>query len=352
VDAERDVVDRPPTVVVEDGEAGDLERDLVGHGRVGGLGRRQLGSDHQLGQVGGRDGIGVDGGDRLATSDHRDPVGDLEDLLELVVDEDDRRPAGLQLAQVAEQLLDLLGDQDRGRLVEDEDPGAAEEHLDDLDALLLADLQRLDQVVGVDGQSIRIADLAQVPLGGVEVEDPAALGGLGPEDHVLEHRHLVGQHEVLVHHADARGDRIGRRGELDLLAVDLHDALVGRLHAVEDLHERRLAGAVLAADRVDLARFDGEVDVVVGDHAGEAFRDADQFDRRDHAAPPGTCRSWTCARQVRKTTERRPNIVDLRSGRGGPSATEWVGDGPISGEDQAPPGTVGTSMAPSMICCL
>ena len=55
-------------------------------------------------------------------------------------------PLGLQLADVLEQRLDLLWHENRGRLVEDQDLGAAVEHLDDLDPLALADLERLDRV--------------------------------------------------------------------------------------------------------------------------------------------------------------------------------------------------------------
>ena len=60
------------------------------------------------------------------------------------------------------------------------------------------------------------------------------------------------------------------------LPVDLDRAGVRRLHAVEDLHQRRLAGAVLPDDRVDGAAPDVDVDVVVGDHAREALADPAQ----------------------------------------------------------------------------
>ena len=54
---------------------------------------------------------------------------------------------------------------------------------------------------------------------------------------------------------------------------------VGLMGAVQRLHQRRLAGAVLADDRVDRAAADLEVDAVVGDDAGEALDDVAQFDR-------------------------------------------------------------------------
>ncbi len=101
---------------------------------------------------------------------------------------------------------------------------------------------------------------------------------LPAERDVLQDRHVVGQHEVLEHHPDADLDRIGGRGEVHLGAVDGDRALVRLLHAVEDLHQRGLAGAVLTDQRVHGRCPDGDVDVVVGDHAGEALGHAPDLD--------------------------------------------------------------------------
>src|SRR5260370_3985931 len=49
--------------------------------------------------------------------------------------------------------------------------------------------------------------------------------------------------------------------------------------AVDDVHQRRLAGAVLADQRVDLARAHRQVDVVVGDDARPSLRDPTQVKR-------------------------------------------------------------------------
>ena len=66
------------------------------------------------------------------------------------------------------------------------------------------------------------------------------------------------EHEVLVHHADAAADRVVRAVDLDRLAVEEDLALVRHRHPVEDVHEGRLAGPVLAEQRVDLAGADVE----------------------------------------------------------------------------------------------
>jgi hypothetical protein len=56
----------------------------------------------------------------------------------------------------------------------------------------------------------------------------------------------------------------GGRGDLHRLAVPADLALVGPDRAVDDLHQRRLAGAVLAEDGVDLAGRDLQAHPVVG----------------------------------------------------------------------------------------
>ena len=97
--------------------------------------------------------------DDLAAPDDRDPVGDLEDLVQLVADEDDAVAFVGEAAEDGEDLLRLLRRQDGGRLVEDEDPGLAVERLEDLDALLPADRQRADLDVRVDLEAEPLAEL-------------------------------------------------------------------------------------------------------------------------------------------------------------------------------------------------
>ena len=87
-----------------------------------------------------------------------------------------------------------------------------------------------------------------------QVDQPAAADGLVAEDHVLRDGEDRDEHEVLVDHADAGGHRVAGPGERHGRVVDEDLALVGVVQPVEDVHQRGLAGAVLAEQRVDLAR--------------------------------------------------------------------------------------------------
>ena len=123
------------------------------------------------------------------------------------------------------------------------------EDLEDLDALPLFHAELGDEVVGVHPQPVGVGDLFDCLAG--FLADAVEL--LGAEDDVLEDGEVVGQH-VLEDHPDAGVDRVGRAAQREGLAVDRDGALVGLLDAVEDLHQRRLAGAVLLDDGVQRCR--------------------------------------------------------------------------------------------------
>jgi hypothetical protein len=97
-------------------------------------------ADHEARQVAAGYAFRIDarGRDPARTHD-RDPVGDRQDLAELVADEDDARAGRHHRPERREQVGDLLWREDRGRFVKDQDARALEQQLDDLDPLLLAD---------------------------------------------------------------------------------------------------------------------------------------------------------------------------------------------------------------------
>ena len=84
-------------------------------------------------------------------------------------------------------------------------------------------------------------------VGPVDEHRPARLE-VADED-VLGHRQLGDDLRLLVDDADAGLVRLARRGEGHRPAVDGDAALVGRVLALEDAHQRRLAGPVLAHQR-------------------------------------------------------------------------------------------------------
>ena len=82
---------------------------------------------------------------------------------------------------------------------------------------------------------------------------------------------------MLEHHADAQPAGARRIGDDGLHPLPQDLAGIGVQHAVDDLHQRGFAGAVLAQQRMDLARLQDEIDAVVRQTARKALGDAAQF---------------------------------------------------------------------------
>ena len=286
---EGDVLDHDDAAPVAHRQARDAQLHVARRGRRLVDGQEHAATDHQLGKFGD---IGVGGAARrhhLALPHHRDIVGDRHDLAQLVGDQDDRLALVAQLPQHREEMVRLGRGQDAGGLVEDQDVGAAIQCLEDLDPLLAADGQLLDDGVGVDVE--RMVALQPLQLG----PHPGDAGKqqrrlLGAEHDVLDHGEVLDQHEMLVDHADAGRDGGVRIGDVHRLAADFDGAGIGLVEAVDDRHQRRLAGAVLTDDAVDRATFHRQIDALVGPHHAEALVDVDQFDRRIGHADSLACR--------------------------------------------------------------
>ena len=223
----------------------DLEHGLTGHSRFLLDAQQDLAAHHHAREPGFGRALAGNRLDLPSPSQDCDPVCDLQHLLELVRDEDDRLPLLLQSADDLEQFGRLLGCQHCSGLVEDEDLGTAVERLQDLDALLLADADVLHVSLRVHGKAEALGELPHPLDRGVVIEQHSGMRRLAGEHDVLGNGHDRDQHEVLVHHPDPVPDRLAGRPECDRLPADQDLAAVRLVQPVDDVHERRLARAVL-----------------------------------------------------------------------------------------------------------
>jgi hypothetical protein len=224
-------------------------------------------------------------GHEPAVAQHADAVGQRLDLREPVRHVEDRRAARAQPADEGQQALGLGRGQRARRLVEDQRARAGADRGRDLHELLLRGAQRRERRGDVE----RRADLGQPAarelVHGAPVDEqsqwPAARPGAKPQ--VLGHREVGAEGELLVHHGHAGGARVGRRAQAQGPAVERERALVGRVDAGQDAPERRLAGPVLADERVALAALDRQAHRVERARAAEALADGGELDA-GHAA--------------------------------------------------------------------
>ena len=178
-------------------------------------------------------------------------------------------------------MLGLGVRQSRCRFIHDQDAGVLRQRLGDFDDLLLRHTKCMNR--RVDGDIG--ADHAQHALG--FAPDFLAIDGAGDlsgeftaEIDILGNAEIRHKREFLEDHGNAELARIQRRFDLDFFAVMKQFAFIGNVSAAEHLHQRRFAGAVLAAQHMNFAGPDRKRYVVERADAGERLADAAQLKQR------------------------------------------------------------------------
>jgi hypothetical protein len=216
---------------------------------------------------------------------HRHPVGQKEDFLQSMRDINDPDPALAQQPHNPEQPLHVVLGQRRRRLVHNQDARVVRQRLGDLHPLPVTDRKRADQQVRIEVVDIEVGQQLQRPpshLGPVDPAEPPLRRM--PHEDVLGDGQLREQQQFLIDGRDPGRLRLLRRGEIGRLAVERHRAGIGPVHARHDLDQRRLAGAILAKQRMHFACLDVEADVRQRPHAGKRFADAGELKDSVHAA--------------------------------------------------------------------
>ena len=233
----------------------------------------------ELHQFGGR-GVGrVQRGHRAAAAHYRHAVGVCFHVGHLVRDQHHRGALAREALHRLQQARGLLVGEHGGGLVEDQDARAREQHLEDFHALLFGNRKCIDALGRIDVEAqLRglVADVALYLAQPFAVALEADRRRRGEQD-VLRHGERPHQLEMLVNHADALPGRIARPGEAHRVVVHQQLPGFGRIEPGRDVHERRLARAVLPQQRMHLAPARGEVGVGQRGEAVEGLADAGEF---------------------------------------------------------------------------
>jgi hypothetical protein len=239
------------------------------------LGREDIGNlaaDHELDQLVGRRSLSGHRGDVFAVLEHRDPVGDREDLLQPVRDEDHRHPPVAQHAQRGKEEFHLALVECGSGFVQNEELRLGDECLGEFDKLSLGERKLSCMRPGIDvdpkvaknpgrfGFDTWIVDLSQP-----RPWHPA-------EEDVLRHAQVWAETQLLVNGGNA--DRFGlvRREPGKRGAIELDRAGIRLMHAGDQIDPGAFAGAVFAHEGVNLTRIDIEAHPVEHHIAGERLR--------------------------------------------------------------------------------
>jgi hypothetical protein len=173
----------------------------------------------------------------------------------------------------------------RRRFVEDQQACASLECSGDLNHLLLADAEMAERLGGIE----RAADPRE-GFPGARVEfgafHEAVLRRLAPNHDVLGDGAVRKEAQLLVHRADAAIDRVERPFEARHLPIDEQSPAIGLVHTAQNVHQRGLARAVLAHDRVDRSWSDLEGHILKDGVPSEPLADAVESDEGGHARSP------------------------------------------------------------------
>ncbi len=185
-----------------------------------------------------------------------------ENVVEEVRDEDEAAARRPQPPQHREQPLDLGRRERRGRLVQNDDPRAGEQHAAELDQLLQAEGQATHARARIDVDAEAAADARRASRAIRRQRRCRAGWSAGVPRKTFSATVSSGTMQsswCTMPMPAASASRAERK--CTGAAVDAHGALIVGMHAGDDLHQRALAGAVLADEAVDLARAQREVDV-------------------------------------------------------------------------------------------
>jgi hypothetical protein len=168
-----------------------------------------------------------------------------------VRDEDDRDALAPEPADDPEQRLHLLLGEGGRRLVHDHQLRLGGQRPGEGGHLLRRDRVLVQRPGDVDVDVEPMQDRRRLAIHRAPVDETEALG-LPVEEHVLCYGPERDQVDLLVDGRQARQLCLVRRGERDLASVELDAAGVLGVDAGEHLDQGRLAGAVLADQRVHL----------------------------------------------------------------------------------------------------
>ncbi|MCY1226554.1 hypothetical protein D9M72_387890 [compost metagenome] len=277
------------TVETEDLAAAKLEIDVLELGRVAVArnGEHRRADHHFLLRVDRTDGAADHEAHQFVLADignqalihHRSiaedgvAIGNAEDLVELVTDEEDRLAVSLQPLDKRIEFVDFLVRQRCRRLVHDDHLGIDGKRAGDRDEMFLgnAEITQADRRIEI-GTGAR-KQRARISIELLPVDQAEAIARCMAEEDVFGDRELIEKHGFLVDRGDA-GTRCGKcRREMDLLLRNADRAAIRLIDAGQDLHQRRLSGAVFADQRGHRSRIERQRNIRERLDAGEGLRD-------------------------------------------------------------------------------
>ncbi|MNL00279.1 hypothetical protein D3C87_1207070 [compost metagenome] len=216
----------------------------------------------------------------FAIPQHRHPVANVENLLQLVADEDQACAIIAQAAQNAEEVVRFARGQRCRGFVEQKNPALQGKRLRNFHELHLRDgkLGYRHRRIDFQIESLQPAACVAVQRGvvdGFEIVRPKLF-----HVDILGNREARDEVAFLMDDTDAAGNGFARVAEAHFLPIDKDLAAALMVDAGNDLDQRRFAGAVLTQQRVDRSRLQRKIDALERPNAGKHFFDVTRLKNR------------------------------------------------------------------------
>ncbi len=212
-------------------------------------------------------------------------VDQVHHRLHRVLDDQHGDAVGAELADRAEDAVEIVVTEPGQRLVEQHQPRMRRQGASQLHQAKFARREAAGDRLGPGAEPDPVErGQRHVARGGIVTR-----ADIGADDDVFEDAHPGKGAHHLKRAADAAAADMARAQPGDRLAGEFGRAAARREKPVDDVEQRRLAGAVRADDAVEPALGDDEVDLV--ERAQPAKRDADVFQHQEVAAAGGM-RAW------------------------------------------------------------
>ena len=202
-----------------------------------------------------------------AIAQYSHAIGDLVNLFQPMRNVNYTDASRLQLRdRLKESRRLVFGERGRGFIHYDEF-GAERECSRNFNQLLLGYAQLTDRALWIQrmAKSFEQAFRLLVNLAPAHPSRKSAAHRMPAEKHILSDAQLRNEHEFLMDDVDAEIVSLVWGFDLDRLSLPEHLAPIGLIQPRDDLHERRLTGAVFADQGVNLAGPHLEADVVKHD---------------------------------------------------------------------------------------
>ena len=224
----------------------------------------------------------------LTEAEHGDPVRAFEDVVQVVGDDHDPQASLGQAADEVQHLARLGHAESRRGLVEDDELRLPHDRFRHRDRLPLTAGQAGDRLPDRPQRGHReaVERLAGRALHARLVENHSGADALPAQEHVRDDVEVVREREVLVHDLDPELGGVARAVDVHVLTLEADLALVERVDPGDGLDQGRLAGAVVADQRHDLAAANLEVDPVERLDGTERLRDAHTLEERRFSGAP------------------------------------------------------------------